>query len=83
MGFGHTIEQARDWGICGCIEPSVPGITDYQSNAGYFNMGKVFEIMLNNGVDPLTGKQIGPKTGDVREFTNIEQFKQAFAAQQE
>lgn len=83
LRFGHTIEQARDWGICGCIEPSVPGITDYQSNAGYFNMCKIFEITLNNGIDPLTGKQIGPKTGDVRTFTSMEQIMEAYALQQE
>ena len=37
-------------------------MTDFQSNAGYFNPSKVLEITLNNGKDPLTGKQIGPET---------------------
>lgn len=83
LGFGHTIEQARDWGICGCIEPSVPGITDYQSNAGYFNTGKVLEITLNNGIDPLTGKLVGPQTGDILSFTSIKQIMDAYAVQQD
>ena len=82
LGLGHTLKEARDWGICGCIEPSVPGITDFQSNAGYFNPIKVFEIMLNNGMDPVTKVQIGPRTGDVRTFTSIQQFMDAFEEQQ-
>ena len=81
--LGFSLEEARNWGICGCIEPSVPGITDFQSNAGYFNPSKVFEITLNNGRDPLTGKQIGLKTGDVRDFTCVEQIMDAYAKQQD
>lgn len=83
LSLGHSLEEARNWGICGCIEPSVPGITDFQSNAGYFNPSKVFEIMLHNGVDPLTGKQVGPETGDVRKFTTIKEFQDAYAIQQD
>ncbi len=82
LSLGHTLEEARNWGICGCIEPSVPGITDFQSNAGYFNPSKVFEITLNNGKDPLTGKQVGPHTGDVRTFSSIEQIMKAYEIQQ-
>ena len=81
LRLGYTLEEARDWGICGCIEPSVPGISDFQSNAGYFNPIKVFEIMLHDGIDPRTGIRLGPHTGNVREFTCIEQFKEAFEAQ--
>ncbi|MCI9639456.1 pyruvate formate lyase family protein [Emergencia sp. 1XD21-10] len=83
LSLGHSLEDARNWGICGCIEPSVPGITDFQSNAGYFNPSKVFEITLNNGVDPISGKQIGPKTGDVRTFTSVKQIMDAYEIQQD
>jgi pyruvate-formate lyase len=27
---------------------------------GYFNLPKMLELALNNGVDPRTGKPIGP-----------------------
>ena len=83
LGLGFTLKEARDWGICGCIEPIVQGKTDFQSNTGYFNPIKVFEIMLNDGLDPLTNQQIGPHTGDVRSFTSIDQFMEAYAKQQE
>ena len=82
LGLGFTLKEARDWGICGCIEPLVPGITDFQSNTGYFNPIKVFEIMMNNGTDPLTKAQVGPRTGDVRAFKSIQQFMDAYEEQQ-
>lgn len=83
LSLGHTLEEARNWGICGCIEPSVPGITDFQSNAGYFNPSKVFEITLNNGVDPLTGKLIGLRTGEAKDFKSVQEIMDAFALQQD
>lgn len=83
LSLGHTLEEARNWGICGCIEPSVPGITDFQSNAGYFNPSKVFEITLNDGVDPLTGTQIGLKTGKAEDFKSVQEIMDAFALQQD
>ena len=44
-------------------------------------MGKMIEFVLHNGVDPATGKLMGLQTGDPRDFTNIEQFKDALKAQ--
>jgi len=83
LDLGFTLEEARDWGICGCIEPVVQGKTDFQSNAGYFNPIKVLEITLNNGMDPVTKTQMGLKTGDVRSFTSIQEIINAYAKQQE
>ncbi len=83
QNLGFTMEESRDWGICGCIEPIVQGKTDFQSNTGYFNPIKIFEITLNNGLDPYTNTQIGIETGDVREFTSIEQLMDAYAKQQD
>ena len=61
----------------------MPGKSDYQSVMGYFNSIKVFEITLYDGKDPVSGKQVGPHTGDVREFTSIDQLKEAYLKQQE
>jgi formate C-acetyltransferase len=48
---------------------------------GYFNLPKVLEIALNNGLDPRTGKRIGIETGDPRGFTSYEQVFEAFRRQ--
>ena len=62
LAKGATIEEARDWSIEGCVEPFVTGKSDGRPVVGYINGLKIIELILNNGVDPLTGKQIGLKT---------------------
>jgi pyruvate-formate lyase len=41
----------------------------------------VLELTLNNGVDPRTGKPIGPQTGDPREFEDFEALFDAWNRQ--
>lgn len=82
LGKGGTLEDARDWTIVGCIQAGPGGGgTDGSPDAGYVNMGKMVEFVLHNGIDPRTGKLMGLRTGDPREFTNIEQFKDALKKQ--
>lgn len=81
-GRGSSIEEARDWTIVGCIQPAPGGgSADGSPDAGYVNMGKMIEFVLHDGIDPATGKQMGLKTGDPREFKNIEEFKDALKKQ--
>ncbi|MDR0852674.1 MAG: formate C-acetyltransferase/glycerol dehydratase family glycyl radical enzyme, partial [Clostridiales Family XIII bacterium] len=47
---------------------------------GIISMGKIFEITLNNGVDPRLGTQIGPKTGELKDLT-YEQLLDAYMTQ--
>ena len=82
LQLGFTLKESRNWGICGCIEPQVLGKTDFQSNPGYFNPIKIFDIMLHNGYDYVTDRQLGIKTGDPSTFTCIEDVMKAYEAQQ-
>jgi formate C-acetyltransferase len=77
---GKTIEDARWGGTSGCVETGAFGKEAYILT-GYFNLTKVLEIALNNGVDPRTGKRIGIETGDPRGFTSYEQVFDAFRRQ--
>ncbi|MBI9046363.1 MAG: glycyl radical protein [Anaerolineaceae bacterium] len=77
---GKTIEDARQGGTSGCVEAGAFGKENYNLT-GYFNLPKILEITLNNGLDPRTGKQIGLKTGEVQTFQSYEQLWQAFVAQ--
>ncbi|MDM8516114.1 glycyl radical protein [Desulfobacterales bacterium HSG16] len=63
---GKTIEDAREGGCSGCIETGAFGKEAYILT-GYLNVPKILELALNNGVDPLTGVQVGPETGDLRQ----------------
>jgi formate C-acetyltransferase len=74
--MGKTEADARNGGSSGCVEAGAFGKESYILT-GYFNMPKVLEIALNNGVDPRTGKELGPGTGDPAGFGS---FDALFAA---
>ena len=79
---GKTLEDARNGGSSGCVETGAFGKESYILT-GYFNLVKVLEITLNNGVDPRTGNKIGIKTGDPNEFGSFEELFAAFRKQLE
>lgn len=81
--LGFSKEDAVNWAVCGCTETVSQGKSDFQSQMGYYNAIKVFEITLYDGMDPVSKKQLGPHTGDIRTFTSIEQLKEAYLKQQE
>jgi len=77
---GKTVEDARAGGCSGCVEVGAFGKEAYILT-GYFNLVKVLELTLNNGVDPRTGKPLGPQTGDPRSFTSYDELFAAFRRQ--
>jgi formate C-acetyltransferase len=77
---GKSIEDARAGGTSGCVETGAFGREAYILT-GYFNLPKVLEITLNNGIDPRTGKKIGIETGDPRTFTSYDELFTAFRRQ--
>ena len=78
--MGKSIVDARCGGSSGCVEVGAFGKENYNLT-GYFNLPKVFEIMLHNGTDPRTGQQIGIETGDPRAFQSMEEVFIAFEKQ--
>ncbi len=77
---GKSIVDARNAGASGCVEAGAFGKENY-TLTGYFNMPKVLEIALNDGVDPRTGKMIGLKTGDPASFKTYDELFAAYKAQ--
>jgi pyruvate formate-lyase/glycerol dehydratase family glycyl radical enzyme len=77
---GKSIVDARNAGASGCVEAGAFGKENY-TLTGYFNMPKVLEITLNNGLDSRTGKTIGIKTGDPVKFKTYDELFAAFKAQ--
>ena len=59
---GKSIEDARCGGNSGCVETGAFGKESFILT-GYFNLTKILEITLNNGIDPISGKGIGVETG--------------------
>ncbi len=79
---GKSIEDARSGGTSGCVETGAFGKESYILT-GYFNLPKVLEITLCNGIDPRTGKKIGIETGDPKTFGSFDQLLAAFRRQME
>ena len=77
---GKSIEDARCGGTSGCVEVGAFGKEAYILT-GYFNMVKVLEVTLHNGIDPQTGKQIGLQTGDPRDFKTMDDLMEAVKKQ--
>jgi formate C-acetyltransferase len=77
---GKSIEDARGGGASGCVEVGAFGKESYILT-GYLNMPKIFEITLNNGVDPQSGQRIGLETGDPQEFESFEELFEAYRRQ--
>ena len=77
---GKSLEDAREGGCSGCIEVGAFGKEAYILT-GYLNVPKIIEITLNNGINPITGKQVSIQTGDPREFKTYEELYNAFLKQ--
>lgn len=77
---GKTIEDARNGGTSGCVETGAFGKEAYILT-GYFNLVKILELTLYNGINPRTGELVGLQTGDVRNFDSFEDLMQAYKKQ--
>ena len=77
---GKSIEDAREGGASGCVEAGAFGKEAYILT-GYFNLTKIAEITLNNGIDPRTGKKIGLKLKRAEDFKSFEDLMEAFEKQ--
>jgi len=77
---GKSLEDARCGGTSGCVETGAFGKESYILT-GYFNLVKVLEITLNNGLDPQSGKKLGIETGDPLTFKSFAELIEAFKKQ--
>jgi len=77
---GKDLIDARKGGASGCVESGAFG-TEAYFLTGYFNIPKILEITLNNGVDPGSNKIIGLPTGKPENFSTYDQLVAAFKKQ--
>jgi formate C-acetyltransferase len=80
MRVGKSLADARDGGTSGCVETGAFGKEAYILT-GYFNIPKILELVLHDGLDPRTGRQLGPHTGDPRAFATFDDLFTAFEKQ--
>jgi len=77
---GKSIVDARNGGASGCVESGAFGKEAFILT-GYFNLVKILEITLHNGIDPSTGKYVGITTGEPLDFKDFDELFKAFSNQ--
>ncbi len=77
---GVSLEDAYDYAIDGCVEPSEPG-KSLKPGLHYsqFNLLKVLEITINNGMDPRSGVKLRPNLNN-KDLLTFDSFEELVAA---
>ncbi len=79
---GHTLAQARDYAVIGCVEPGSNGRFYGHSGALLLNLPTALELTLFNGRHRNFGDIVfGEETGDPAAFASFAEFRAAFLAQ--
>jgi formate C-acetyltransferase len=81
--WGASLEDARENIVMGCIAEQINEKNNgsHVRRNGVLNIAKCFELALNDGIDPLDGKELGPRTGDPKKFHTYEDLFEAFRKQ--
>ena len=78
---GHSLEDARNYGVVGCLEPNCQGKTFGSTFAVQFNGLKCLELALSNGIDNVFGYESGLETGLAEDFQTFEDVWAAYDQQ--
>jgi pyruvate-formate lyase len=78
---GHSVEDARNYGMVGCLEPNAQGKTFGSTFAVQFSGIKCVELALSNGIDNIFGYPSGIESGDPVGFKNFEDLWNAYDKQ--
>ena len=82
---GYELNDAYDYCIIGCVEPSVSGLLGGRTGGAWLNLTKILEVSLYNGLDPRTGIRLfnNPNNNDLSSFQSFEEAKEAYLHQLE
>ena len=80
-GCGMSEEDARDYGVIGCVEPTGDGDTFGCTSGNDISFTAALDMALHDGYLTIMGRHIGPRTGDPRRFAGFDQLMDAFKQQ--
>jgi formate C-acetyltransferase len=85
MERGLSQEDANNYCIIGCVEPSGTGCEWSASGSSgaesFSNLVGIMNMAIHNGSNPLTGCDAGLRTGFLYDYETFEEFRQAFLQQ--
>jgi len=74
---GMSLEEARSWGVAGCIEIAPAGSAFCVACRGFYSLEKLVELVLWDGVDPRTNIRVLPPPSRMETWDDFwEVFKQ-------
>ena len=77
LNQGVPLKLARDYTVAGCLDVAIMGRSRAMALVPFI-VPLVFDIFMHNGVEPRTGKQIGPRTGDLESFESFDDLMTAW-----
>ena len=77
--FTDDEEDMKKLSLSGCYNFSLK--ENIQPESVGISFVKGIELVLNNGIDPLSGAELGIKTGEISEFDSFEKFFDAYMSQ--
>lgn len=78
--FDVSREEAEQYAFFGCGEYMLDH-RSYGTPSGVINLVKALELTLFNGIDPLTGRELGLKLGTLSDFATIDDLWEAYQKQ--
>lgn len=80
---GYPVEEARNYGVVGCVELALPGNSFFSTDAGLFNLPMCLELALNGGRRSGGRFRVGAKTADPATLRDMDALIGAFRVQVE
>jgi pyruvate formate-lyase/glycerol dehydratase family glycyl radical enzyme len=80
---GYSEEDARDYGVVGCVEPTLPGRSFCSTDAALVNLPLCLVLALNQGRRFGSRLRLGAKTPPIRDFMSMDDVLSAFRTQVE
>ncbi|MCP3983110.1 MAG: formate acetyltransferase, partial [bacterium] len=77
---GIRLEDARDYGVIGCVEMASQGRTHNSADAALVNLPICLELALNQG-RTFSGKKLGVETAAISQMQAIDDVVQAYRQQ--
>lgn len=78
---GYPVEEARDYGVVGCVEPALPGRSFFSTDAALFNLPVCLELALNQGRRLGKTTRVGALTPPAEQLRSMSDIKQAYEEQ--
>jgi pyruvate formate-lyase/glycerol dehydratase family glycyl radical enzyme len=80
---GYSVREARDYGVVGCVEPTIPGQSFCSTDAALMNLPLCLVLALNQGRRFGSKLRFGAKTPPVSDFMTMDDVVTAFRTQVE